>query len=127
MRELGGRIRTTEIARARLEDGLIVTELTTGDHLCSECNIVQIGFLSARETFERLDIRLNDDGSIAIDPYYEARRQGVFAVGDVHGDIKRSPLHGRSYPCGDLGIQGNHQPLLAERAPLARLQAGADR
>ena len=50
--------------------------------------IVQIGFLSARETFERLDVALNDDGSIAIDPYYETSRRGVFAVGDVHGDIK---------------------------------------
>ena len=31
---------------------------------------------------------LNDDGSIAIDPYFETSRQGIFAVGDVHGDIK---------------------------------------
>ena len=27
-------------------------------------------------------------GSIAIDPYFETSRRGVFAVGDVHGDIK---------------------------------------
>ena len=50
--------------------------------------IVQIGFLSAKETFQRLDLRLSDDGSIAIDPYFETSRRGVFAVGDVHGDIK---------------------------------------
>ena len=31
---------------------------------------------------------MNDDGSIAIDPYYETSRKGIFAVGDVHGDIK---------------------------------------
>ena len=49
---------------------------------------MQIGFLSAKETFERLDVRLNDDGSIAIDPYFETSRHGIFAVGDVHGDIK---------------------------------------
>jgi len=49
---------------------------------------VQIGFLSARETFERLQLTLNEDGSIAIDPYFETSRRGVFAVGDVHGDIK---------------------------------------
>jgi thioredoxin reductase (NADPH) len=55
-----------------------------------ECDlaIVQIGFLSARETFDRLGLRLNEDGSIAIDPYYETSRRGVFAAGDVHGDIK---------------------------------------
>ena len=33
-------------------------------------------------------VRLNDDGGIAIDPYFETNRQGIFAVGDVHGDIK---------------------------------------
>ena len=49
---------------------------------------MQIGFLSAKETFERLAITLNEDGSIAIDPYFETSRQGIFAVGDVHGDIK---------------------------------------
>ena len=49
---------------------------------------MQIGFLSAKDTFERLNVRLNDDGSIAIDPYFETSRKGIFAVGDVHGDIK---------------------------------------
>ena len=55
-----------------------------------ECDlaIVQIGFLSAKETFQRLDLRLNHNGSIAIDPYYETSRRGIFAVGDVHGDVK---------------------------------------
>ena len=38
--------------------------------------------------FERLKIRMNDDGSVAVDPYYETSRRGIFAVGDVHGDIK---------------------------------------
>lgn len=89
IRSLGGVIRTdTEVESARLEDGRIVSQLTTGETLTSELAIVQIGFLSARETFERLAIRLNDDGSIAIDPYYETSRPGIFAVGDVHGDIK---------------------------------------
>jgi pyruvate/2-oxoglutarate dehydrogenase complex dihydrolipoamide dehydrogenase (E3) component len=49
---------------------------------------VQIGFLSAKDTFERLQLRLNEDGSITIDPYFETSRPGIFAVGDVHGDIK---------------------------------------
>ena len=44
--------------------------------------------MSAKETFQRLDLRLNEDGSIAIDPYFETSRRGIFAVGDVHGDIK---------------------------------------
>jgi thioredoxin reductase len=47
-----------------------------------------MGFLSAKETFDRLELRLNEDGSIAIDPYFETSRRGLFAIGDVHGDIK---------------------------------------
>jgi len=31
---------------------------------------------------------LEDDDSIAVGPYYETSRRGIFAVGDVHGDIK---------------------------------------
>ncbi len=50
--------------------------------------MVQIGFLSAKDTFIKLAVRLKDDGSIAIDSYYETSRRGIFAVGDVHGDIK---------------------------------------
>ncbi len=89
IKELGGRVRTSaEITQARIEDGLLVSQLNTGDELRSDVAIVQIGFLSAKETFERLDIRLNSDGSIAIDPYFETSRRGIFAVGDVHGDIK---------------------------------------
>ena len=60
----------------------------TATELAADYVIVQIGFLSAKETFERLDLRLNEDGSIAIDPYFETSRRGIFAVGDVHGDIK---------------------------------------
>lgn len=89
IRELGGNIRTgCEVQSASVENGRIRSVLTTGDILESDVAIVQIGFLSAKETFERLDIRLNDDGSVAIDPYYETSRKGIFAVGDVHGDIK---------------------------------------
>ena len=66
----------------------VALTLSDGDELECDLSIVQIGFLSAKETFQRLDLRLNDDGSIAIDPYYETSRAGIFAVGDVHGDIK---------------------------------------
>lgn len=62
--------------------------LSTGRRLTVALVIVQIGFLSAKDTFERPDVRLNSDGSIAIDPYFETSRQGLFAVGDIHGDIK---------------------------------------
>ncbi|MCR9198120.1 MAG: NAD(P)/FAD-dependent oxidoreductase [Planctomycetaceae bacterium] len=89
IRELGGTIRTgIEVKSADLQEGHIQTCLTDDTQLSSELAIVQIGFLSAKETFERLAIRLNDDGSIAIDPYFETSRPGIFAVGDVHGDIK---------------------------------------
>lgn len=85
----GGVVRVEcEIASARYAGDNLAVSLSTGNELLCDLAIVQIGFLSAKETFERLDVRLNEDGSIAIDPYYETSRRGIFAVGDVHGDIK---------------------------------------
>ena len=89
IREAGGRVHTsTEIATAAFKGDEIELVLASGERLDCSLAIVQIGFLSARETFERLALVLNDDGSIAVDPYFETSRQGIFAVGDVHGDIK---------------------------------------
>lgn len=85
----GGRVLTnSEVSEAEYEGGEIALALTTGEKILADHIIVQIGFLSAKETFQRLDLRLNDDGSIAVDPYFETSRRGIFAVGDVHGDIK---------------------------------------
>lgn len=93
IRELGGRIHTqTQPAGARLDGGRITIETDRGTELVADHVIVQIGFLSARETFERLRLKLNDDGSVAIDPYFETSRRGIFAVGDVHGDIQLIPV-----------------------------------
>ena len=78
----------SEISQAEFTDDQISLTLNDGDKLRCNLVIVQIGFLSARAVFERLDVRLNDDHSIAIDPYFETSRRGIFAVGDVHGDIK---------------------------------------
>ncbi len=87
--EHGGRIRTsTEITAARFAGNEIELDLTGGEQLRCSFAIVQVGFLSAKETFERLNLVLNEDGSIAVDPYFETSRRGIFAVGDVHGDIK---------------------------------------
>ena len=77
-----------EIQSAAFTGDQISLTLTTGKTLLSDVIIVQIGFLSAKDTFKRLDVRLSEDGSIAIDPYFETSRRGIFAVGDVHGDIK---------------------------------------
>lgn len=89
IRDAGVQIHTsTEISAARFDGDEIALELTGGQRLSCSLAIVQIGFLSAKETFERLALVLNDDGSIAVDPYFETSRQGIFAVGDVHGDIK---------------------------------------
>jgi thioredoxin reductase len=89
IRDAGGVIHpSTEIQSAEFAGEEIRLNLTDGRQLDCSTVIVQIGFLSAKDTFERLNVRLNDDGSIAIDPYFETSRQGIFAVGDVHGDIK---------------------------------------
>ena len=89
IRDAGGTIRTAEeVQSAAFEGELIRIALTGGATLDCSAVIVQIGFLSAKDTFERLGVKLNEDGSISIDPYFETSRQGIFAVGDVHGDIK---------------------------------------
>lgn len=89
IRQGGADIRvSTEIAEATLDAGEMLLTLTDGDQIRCDLSIVQIGFLSAKETFQRLDLKLNHDGSIAIDPYFETSRKGIFAVGDVHGDVK---------------------------------------
>jgi thioredoxin reductase len=89
IKALGGRVLTSaEVRSATLERDQIVATLSTGETLACDLAVVQIGFLSAKETFDRLGLRLNEDGSIAVDPYFETSRRGLFAVGDVHGDIK---------------------------------------
>jgi thioredoxin reductase (NADPH) len=85
----GGTIRMqTVVETAEFRGGEICLGITGGDEILADYVVVQIGFLSAKETFQRLDLRLNEDGSIAVDPYFETSRRGIFAVGDVHGDIK---------------------------------------
>ena len=89
VRDGGADVRTgTEVVRAAFAGDRLAVELSDGDTVPCDLVVVQIGFLSAKETFQRIGVRLNDDGSIAIDPYFETSRRGVFAVGDVHGDIK---------------------------------------
>lgn len=89
VKQLGGLIQlNSEITAARIAGQKLMLTHSGGPELAVDLAIVQIGFLSARDTFDRLQVRLNEDGSIAIDPYFETSRRGIFAVGDVHGDIK---------------------------------------
>ena len=89
VRDAGGQIHTSvEIQSAVFSGDQIRLTLNSGSSFDCSLAIVQIGFLSAKDTFERLGVRLNEDGSISIDPYFETSRTGIFAVGDVHGDIK---------------------------------------
>jgi thioredoxin reductase len=89
VREAGGVVHlSAEITSAEIVGERMLLTLNSGQRLECDLAIVQIGFLSAKDTFERLGVRLNDDGSIAIDPYFETSRRGLFAAGDVHGDIK---------------------------------------
>jgi ferredoxin/flavodoxin---NADP+ reductase len=89
----GGIVHTsTEVTNAELTGDQIRVWLSNGTQLTVPLAIVQIGFLVGKETFQRLGILLKENGSVAIDPYYETSRSGIFAVGDVHGDIKLIPV-----------------------------------
>jgi thioredoxin reductase (NADPH) len=85
----GGVLHTgCEITAASFSGNAIALQLSKGEELLVDKVIVQIGFLSARDTFARLGVRQKADGSVVVDPYFESSRRGIFAVGDVHGDIK---------------------------------------
>ncbi len=89
LRQAGAAIRVSvEITAVEIAGEQIQITLSDGETIRCSLVIVQIGFLSAKETFERLRLKLNEDASISIDPYFETSREGIFAVGDVHGDIK---------------------------------------
>ena len=110
----GGVVHTsTEITDAELTNEQIRVSLSNGTHLTVPLVIVQIGFLAGKETFQRLGILIKENGSVAIDPYYETSRSGIFAVGDVHGDIKLIPVAWAEGLIA-LCVQGNQQPALAE-------------
>ena len=89
----GGIVHTSaEVTEAEQVGEQICVSLSNGTQLTVPVVIVQIGFVAGKETFQRLRIRLNENGSVAVDPYYETSRSGIFAVGDVHGDIKLIPV-----------------------------------
>lgn len=89
VRQSGGVIHTKcEIQSASFAGDGLHLKLSTGKEILCDLVIIQIGFLAAKETFAKLNVRLKPDDSIAVDPYYETSRRGIFAVGDVHGDIK---------------------------------------
>ena len=83
----GAKVHTSsEIKSAEFQSNKF--ELNLGEKIIySDLVIAQIGFLSAKNIFKNLNITLKDDGSIAVDSYFETSREGIFAAGDVHGDI----------------------------------------
>jgi thioredoxin reductase len=138
VRELGGTVHTSaEIQAATLEGSQIGCVLSNGLRIDCEHAIVQIGFLSAKDTFEGLSLQLKPDGSVAIDPYFETSRKGVFAVGDVHGDIKliavawaegiQAAIHAfreitSPYWLNEKRLKDNKLMLIAERLSEAAIQ-----
>jgi pyruvate/2-oxoglutarate dehydrogenase complex dihydrolipoamide dehydrogenase (E3) component len=87
--------------------------------------------------FNGLGLALNDDGVVAIDPYFETSRRGIFAVGDVHGDIKliavawaegiQAAIHAfreitSPYWLNEKRLHDNKLELIAERLGEAAIQ-----
>ena len=76
--ELGGVIHTSaEITDATLNDGVINAVLNDGTRIDCQYAVVQIGFLSAKDTFEDLGLKLNNEGAVAIDPLAADQQLGV--------------------------------------------------
>ena len=59
IKEAGGVVHTqTEIVSSKLENDQFVFELNNGESIICDMIIVQIGFLSAKETFKKLNFSL---------------------------------------------------------------------
>jgi ferredoxin/flavodoxin---NADP+ reductase len=75
VRNSGGVLHTgCEIATAGFAGDMLALKLTNGQTVNCDMVVVQIGFLSAKDTFKRLQVRLKADSSMAVDPYYETSR-----------------------------------------------------
>jgi ferredoxin/flavodoxin---NADP+ reductase len=81
-------IGSSEVKKAKVDNELIEMELSSGEHKKCHQVIISIGFLWAKELLQSLELDLKDDGTVAVDSYFETNRKGIFAVGDMHGDIK---------------------------------------
>jgi ferredoxin/flavodoxin---NADP+ reductase len=136
--ELGGTVHTSaSITEATLNDGVISAVLNNGSTIDCQHAVVQVGFLSAKDTFLGLGLTLNDEGAVAIDPYFETSRKGIFAVGDVHGDIKliavawaegiQAAIHAfreitSPFWLNEKRLHDNKLSLIAERLSAAAMQ-----
>ena len=117
-----------EIAAAAHEGDAIRLTLTNDAELRADYVIVQIGFLSAKETFERLDAaaqrrRQHRHRSLLRNqpPRHLRRRRRPRRHQADHRRL------GRRHPGRDLRLQGNHQPLLAQRKAAPRSEDRHDR
>ena len=91
LRDVPCRVHTgCEITGAEIDGDRLVVEFDGSDRTRCDRVIVQLGYRSSREVFERFEVDLDEDtGAIAVDPYFETNRPGVFAVGDVNGGVNR--------------------------------------
>ena len=83
VRHQGGTVHVaSEVSQAGFKGGQIRLQLTNGLAVDADVIIVQIGFLSAKETFRRLDVRLNANGSIAV-AWAEGIQAAIYAFKEI--------------------------------------------
>ncbi|WP_397475718.1 glutathione-disulfide reductase [Pusillimonas sp.] len=96
MREEGPALHTDAVPRAveKNQDGSLTLHLENGNSHTVDCLIWAIGRepYTAHLNLEAVDVELNPGGYIAVDKYQNTNVPGVYAVGDITGQIELTPV-----------------------------------
>ncbi|WP_018984703.1 glutathione-disulfide reductase [Salinimonas chungwhensis] len=78
----------------KLDSGELKVHLTSGEALTTDCLIWAIGRepSSAKLGLDKAGIKTDDKGFIKVDKYQNTSTKGVYAVGDITGQIELTPV-----------------------------------
>jgi len=85
---------TEVLSVSQLSDNALSLTLSTGAHLEVDCVIWAIGREPATQglNLENTSIKMTADGHIVVDTYQNTSMPGVYAIGDVTGQVELTPV-----------------------------------
>ncbi|QPG05975.1 glutathione-disulfide reductase [Salinimonas marina] len=78
----------------KLDNGELRIELTSGETLTADCLIWAIGRQPSSDklALENTSVALDDRGFISVDKYQNTRAEGIYAIGDITGQVELTPV-----------------------------------
>ena len=78
----------------KLENGELQIVLTSGETLTADCLVWAIGRepSSDKLALENTSVALDDRGYISVDKYQNTRADGIYAIGDITGQVELTPV-----------------------------------